>query len=927
MSECRCQLGLTQQLSQQFRFDMEKHKVGPRSISKSPIRSPRRVTPPPLVARVRVAVRVRPPLSTDEPPQLCIAQAEADSTTGSSDNMLHFQLEKTQKCFRFDHVFLSTAKQIEVYNAALQPLLASLLHGFNVTVLAYGQTGSGKTYTMGGATRLETAFDSSEGLIPHFLRDLFEALRNEASMKTTAKVSFLEIYCDEIRDLLVADGDTTRSTAHNNPRQNSATRLTIHEDDQDVWVEELNQVKVKNVGEAVNLLKAGRQRQTIGAHALNDHSSRSHAVYTLEVSRVFADEVKRAKLTFVDLAGSERVKKTLMEGQGMKEGSHINIGLLALGNVINALGSKQRILQRRNSTGVSGRRSSISASDNITPLGPAHVPYRSSKLTRLLRDALGGNSVTLFIACISPDATNGNETLCTLQYANRARSIQNKAHKNVEEAVPEDITDDEASVQHGTESEREIYALREQVAALKLKLEEAVAQAKTAEARISLSTHRNPSKPKRRLRLAPLELDIPELVNIPELSQHLGTEQREGVINKSTQKRQQDSFCCSITEQPVTEGQNQHAELIRPALQGPGATAIHSESFNGIGPPQSHVQNQVSFLVNQDSSGARTGDKDSTKYDSANGPTNQRCAKTSDTLHDILKRTREFLENGPEQLSTDIKPEFGDEGLPSPLSLDEFLNRMAVLYDLQSLQQQTVHRLTQRFRHLAGLLGITDAELQMSELSKYTLVHQLGKLHQHLTAYEDLVADRLWRRLQHRESAIENYGDNWNDKLAENTYTTVYIHTVVNRIYVLHAFNEKQMHQFPIRSRILKYPATSTNDALIVPCSYYRLTCRASSVCAIKTAKSSSANVSPVERNMLVDIINQNASVHSLVSDDFSRWRRSLKGGIGNSDEEVEQGDALRRPDTTEDDAREAVLQAQNRKHFWTKRQEIPLVS
>ncbi|KAG6619384.1 cyclin-Y-like protein [Phytophthora cinnamomi] len=435
---------------------MEKHKVGPRSISKSPIRSPRRVTPPPLVARVRVAVRVRPPLSTDEPPQLCIAQAEADSTTGSSDNMLHFQLEKTQKCFRFDHVFL------KVYNAALQPLLASLLHGFNVTVLAYGQTGSGKTYTMGGATRLETAFDSSEGLIPHFLRDLFEALRNEASMKTTAKVSFLEIYCDEIRDLLVADGDTTRSTAHNNPRQNSATRLTIHEDDQDVWVEELNQVKVKNVGEAVNLLKAGRQRQTIGAHALNDHSSRSHAVYTLEVSRVFADEVKRAKLTFVDLAGSERVKKTLMEGQGMKEGSHINIGLLALGNVINALGSKQRILQRRNSTGVSGRRSSISASDNITPLGPAHVPYRSSKLTRLLRDALGGNSVTLFIACISPDATNGNETLCTLQYANRARSIQNKAHKNVEEAVPEDITDDEASVQHGTESEREIYALREQ---------------------------------------------------------------------------------------------------------------------------------------------------------------------------------------------------------------------------------------------------------------------------------------------------------------------------------------------------------------------------------------------------------------------------------------------------------------------------------
>lgn len=205
----------------------------------------------------------------------------------------------------------------EVYNAALQPLLASLLHGFNVTVLAYGQTGSGKTHTMGGAA----ITGDGDGLIPHFLRDLFEALRKEASIKTTAKVSFLEIYCDEIRDLLV---ESASDTARNTARQNSATRLTIHEDDQDVWVEGLLQVKVKNVDEAVNLLKAGRQRQTIGAHALNDHSSRSHAVYTLEVSRVFADEIKRAKLTFVDLAGSERVKKTLMEGQGMKEGSHIN---------------------------------------------------------------------------------------------------------------------------------------------------------------------------------------------------------------------------------------------------------------------------------------------------------------------------------------------------------------------------------------------------------------------------------------------------------------------------------------------------------------------------------------------------------------------------------------------------------------------------
>ncbi|KAE9208324.1 hypothetical protein PF004_g16789 [Phytophthora fragariae] len=836
----------------------------PLSIPKSAFKSPKRPPPPPLAARVRVAVRVRPPLSSTE---RCIAEAESDATAESSDNKLHFQLEKTQKCFQFDHVFLGDAKQTEVFNAALQPLLASLLHGFNVTVLAYGQTGSGKTYTMGGTT----VTGDGDGLIPHFLRDLFGSLRTEASMKTTAKVSFLEIYCDEIRDLLIDASDTTRSTS----RQNSTSKLTIHEDDQDVWVEGLLQVKVKNVNEAINLLKAGRQRQTIGAHALNDHSSRSHAVYTLEVARVFAEEIKRAKLTFVDLAGSERVKKTLMEGQGMKEGSHINIGLLALGNVINALGSKQRLLQRRNSTGVSGRRGSISGGDELTPRCPAHVPYRSSKLTRLLRDALGGNSVTLFIACISSETTNGNETLCTLQYANRARSIQNKAQKNVEEAVSEDTVDDEASVLHGTESEREIYALREQVEALKSQLEQALAAAKAAEARnLSFTEPKTnttnlsevspanfatkSSKAKRRLRIAPLELDIPELANIRELSgKLLESDQREGVISRSTQKLQQASLSdrFGTTEQPVTlvEEQNQQAENVTPVSDCLDATVINAESkIPSDNASESSPKRQVSFFVNQSISGTRNGCKSpqkmtsrerrrqmtdqSTQYesplsfqherktpidyvllspsqiyrevhhqqqkalagapspwphrrrldtprsqtrhcsisfpkfDSNNDPSNQRCSKSSDALHDILQRTRHFFENGSEVLDPDSKPESGesehDEEIPNPLSFEEFLNRMVTLYDQRSRQQQFVHRLTQRFRHLTSLLGITDAESQMIELSKYTLVHQLSILQQRLESFEGVVADRLWRRLQHRESAIESYAENWNDKVA-----------------------------------------------------------------------------------------------------------------------------------------------------------------
>uniref|UniRef100_H3G7K3 Kinesin-like protein n=1 Tax=Phytophthora ramorum TaxID=164328 RepID=H3G7K3_PHYRM len=313
------------------------------------------------------------------------------------------------KAFRFDHVFSAEAQQSDVYNASLQPLLASLLHGFNVTVLAYGQTGSGKTHTMGGAGKSTLEAGNNDGLISRFLRDLFEAVRNEASMKMMINVSFLEVYCDEIRDLLI-DGEQARSNSQNDIRRRSAARLTIREDDQDVWVEGLRKVNVKSVDEALNLLETGRQRQAIGAHALNYHSSRSHAVYTLDISRVLPNEIKGAKLTFVDLAGSERLKKTLMEGQDMKEGSHIN----SMVPVVFA--------------------NSISGSDTFDPRVSAHVPYRSSKLTRLLRDALGGNSVTLFIACISPEATNSNETLCTLQYANRARSIQNTARNNVEEA-------------------------------------------------------------------------------------------------------------------------------------------------------------------------------------------------------------------------------------------------------------------------------------------------------------------------------------------------------------------------------------------------------------------------------------------------------------------------------------------------------------
>ncbi|KAG7387343.1 hypothetical protein PHYBOEH_008264 [Phytophthora boehmeriae] len=355
-------------------------------------RAPPVEIPPPLVSRVRVAVRVRPP-KNNSGDDLCVAVAESNP---EDSNTVNFQHESASKTFRFDHVFSPESVQSDVYNEALQPMLASLLFGFNVTVLAYGQTGSGKTHTMGRAiTSSSKSSQVDEGLIPRFLRDLFTELRSEPTVKTTAQVSFAEIYCDEIRDLLAEECPINRLGS----RSRSASSLAVHEDDQEVWVGGLQQVKVKNVDEALDLLNTGRQRQTTGAHALNDQSSRSHVIYTLEILRAFADELKCAKLTFVDLAGSERVKKTLVEGQSLKESIQINVGLLALGNVINALGNQQRALRRQNAAS-SDRRRNIIGVDTVTPVSPAHIPYRSSKLTRLLRDALGGNSVTLFMYVI-----------------------------------------------------------------------------------------------------------------------------------------------------------------------------------------------------------------------------------------------------------------------------------------------------------------------------------------------------------------------------------------------------------------------------------------------------------------------------------------------------------------------------------------------
>ena len=294
------------------------------------------------------------------------------------------------------------------------------------------QTGSGKTFTMGSeAHDFQTinngALNENDGIIPRFMSDIFTMLiqRKEESAKAVLaspknsqnetmgdalidyklSASFLEVYGEDIHDLL----DEERNS------------LPIREDSNgEVIVKGLRNTPIASDIEAVNVLNTGTMNRTTAATLMNCTSSRSHAVFTVTLQQTTrstegVDVTSTSRFTFVDLAGSERMKKTGAEGNRAKEGIKINEGLLALGNVINALADEERLAR----------------GDKI------HVPYRQSKLTRLLQDALGGNSQTLFLACVSPSDTNASETLSTLQYANRARNIKNSLTRNVDATAVE----------------------------------------------------------------------------------------------------------------------------------------------------------------------------------------------------------------------------------------------------------------------------------------------------------------------------------------------------------------------------------------------------------------------------------------------------------------------------------------------------------
>jgi len=293
--------------------------------------------------------------------------------------------------FTYDFAFAATDPQSQVYEVACKKLIQSIFKGYNATILAYGQTGSGKTHTMGG--NYEDSLGGDEegmGVIPRVLRDIFVGIQDNETYDYTVRISYMEIYNEEVNDLLCP-------VTQRKP-------LSIHEEGHGgIKVHGLREVDVSCFQDTMKCLTDGAHGRTTGSTAMNSTSSRSHAIFTLIIEQTKKGDLNdccKVKFHLVDLAGSERCKRTQAEGDRFKEGVNINKGLLALGNVISALGEEGT---KRN-----------------------HIPYRDSKLTRILQDSLGGNSHTLMIACVSPADSNIEETLNTLRYADRARKIKNK---------------------------------------------------------------------------------------------------------------------------------------------------------------------------------------------------------------------------------------------------------------------------------------------------------------------------------------------------------------------------------------------------------------------------------------------------------------------------------------------------------------------
>jgi kinesin family protein 5 len=320
-------------------------------------------------------------------------EREANSeqvVTFPSQESLKLASKDQSSAFTFDRVFPTNTPQHDVFDYSIRGTVDDVLAGYNGTVFAYGQTGSGKTYTMMGAGNI--ADQEAKGIIPRIVEQIFHSIMSsDGSVEFTVKVSYMEIYMEKIRDLLVPTNDN----------------LPVHEDKaRGVYVKGLHEFYVGSVEEVYEILERGGSARMVAATNMNQESSRSHSIFVIEVAQknVETGSAKSGRLFLVDLAGSEKVGKTGASGQTLEEAKKINKSLTSLGMVINAL------------------------SDGKS----SHIPYRDSKLTRILQESLGGNSRTTLIINCSPSAYNYDETVGTLRFGERAKTIKQKAKVNEE---------------------------------------------------------------------------------------------------------------------------------------------------------------------------------------------------------------------------------------------------------------------------------------------------------------------------------------------------------------------------------------------------------------------------------------------------------------------------------------------------------------
>ena len=396
---------------------------------------------------VKVAVRVRP-LVASERDEGCDVVLNVDKKTNQV-----FSNSNNGRMFAFDHTFSQTSTQEEIYTTCVQSLEERLFQGFNATLLAYGQTGSGKTYTMG--TSINDSTGVTQGIIPRTIKSIFNKIHQEKEngiAENILKVSFVEIHNEELRDLLIGTNDNDVHNSNNNSSLNQSEsenssqisnhcklkqmKLSIREDKNGtVYVAGLVEKDVPDEETFEKLLQYGSTKRATASTSMNSVSSRSHAILTVTLHRrqyhesnenVSNELETTSHFRLVDLAGSERAKRTNASGARLKEGININKGLLALGNVISILGcGPNKVETTANSSSTSstssGNTNNNNSSSSSSSSSKQHVPYRNSKLTRILQSSLGGNSCTVMIACVSPADSNFDESWNTLRYASRAR--------------------------------------------------------------------------------------------------------------------------------------------------------------------------------------------------------------------------------------------------------------------------------------------------------------------------------------------------------------------------------------------------------------------------------------------------------------------------------------------------------------------------